>query len=946
LNVKLKLKLVPFLLVAFLLAVVLSNLCGAATTKELVSQNELIRNNTFDDGVGLPWHICETYPADADFEIKDGKYYVTINNKGTDRWDVQFRHRKLVIEQGHTYTVKFTVTATKNCQIYPKIGDQSEPYNEYWHYGQWEKIQLTANQPLTISQTFTMNSATAKTCEFAFHLGGDCATSSLPYTISFDNIYLTDPQFPGYEADEPEPTNAVRVNQVGYFPNFEKKATLVSDATQPVAWKLINSGGQEVASGETEPLGMQSASGDNCHLIDFSSFTTPGKGYILKADGAESMEFDIGTDLYSEMKYKAIKYYYHNRSGIEIKLPYCEESQLARPAGHPSDVMPNASGTWYNESYTLDVTGGWYDAGDHGKYVVNGGISVWTMMNQYERALVNGGSALAAFADSTMNIPESGNNIPDILDESRWQIEVMLKMQVPSGYTYAGMVHHKAHDERWTGLAIRPDQDPMDRYLQPPSTAATLNMAATAAQASRLWKDYDATFANECLSAAETAWKAALAHPDIFANMGQQVGGGAYGDDYVKDDFYWAACELFVTTGDSEYLDYIQNSPHYLEMPVKMTHGEAALGICGCFDWGNTAGLGTLTLALVPSSLPEADVATAKENIQSAAATFVAISDDEGYGSPITESPLTLTDGTITGYPWGSNSFIANEAIVMCYAYEFSKDAKYLNGALQAMDYLLGRNPNVQSYITGYGENPLENPHHRFWAYQCDESFPKPPAGCMSGGPNSGLQDPWVLGSGWKPGGFPAQKCFMDNIESWSTNEITINWNAPFAWLAAYLDEQAGGGVTPTATPTQSPIITQSPTATPTATATVTATATKTPTVSPTPSASTISGKFSVSYTQSDWGSGATVSITIKNNGTTAIDGWKLAFAFAGNQQITNIWCGSFTQSGKTVTISNASFNGAIPAGGSVSFGFNISYSGTNTKPSAFTVNGTAATTN
>jgi hypothetical protein len=135
---------------------------------------------------------------------------------------------------------------------------------------------------------------------------------------------------------------------------------------------------------------------------------------------------------------------------------------------------------------------------------------------------------------------------------------------------------------------------------------------------------------------------------------------------------------------------------------------------------------------------------------------------------------------------------------------------------------------------------------------------------------------------------------------------------------------------------------TASASATPTSTAT--ATATVSPTASPSPSA--VTGKFSVSYSQSDWGSGATVSITIKNNGTTAVDGWKLAFDFSGNQKITNMWCGEFTQSGTTVTISNASFNGTIPVGGSVSFGFNISYSGTNAQPTYFTVNGSAASVN
>lgn len=762
---------------------------------------DLIKNNTFDNGVGLPWHVVETYPAEADFDIKDGKYYVTIKNKGTEKWDVQFRHRGLTIEQGHTYNLKFTITATKDCYVYPKIGDQGEPYNEYWHYGNWEKLHLPANQPVTVNQTFTMNNPTAKTSEFTFHLGGECATSPLPYTLIFDDIYLEDPQFEGYPPEIPEPENGVRVNQQGYFPNLEKKASVVSSSTTPIGWNLLDNSGKVVTSGKTTVFGADHASGDNIHIIDFSSYTTEGKGYKLTVDSsdnlpAESMPFDITTDLYSKMKYDAIKYFYHNRSGIEIKLPYCEEKQWARPAGHPNDVLTPVSDTWYSANYTLDVTGGWYDAGDHGKYVVNGGISTWTMMNQFERALYNGDISIAPYADGTMNIPESGNNIPDILDESRWNMEVLLKMQIPKGNEYAGMAHHKAHDERWTPLAVRPDQDPQPRYLQPPSTAATLNLAAAAAQASRLWEKYDAAFADKCLKAAETAWDAAVAHPDIYAPTGDGIGGGTYGDDYVKDDFYWAACELYVTTGSDKFLDYIKSSKHYLEMPTKLVGGED-LGLTGCFDWGNTQGLGTISLALVPNGLSQSDIDTARKNIQNAADKFIDISSKQGYGSPIEEAPIK---DTLTGYPWGSNSFIANEAIVMAYAYEFSnKNKKYLNGMAEAMDYLLGRNPNVQSYVTGYGDNPLENPHHRFWAYQADNDFPKAPAGCFSGGPNSGLEDPWVKGSGWKPGKRASQKCFMDNIESWSTNEITINWNSPFAWITSYMDEEGGGAssVTP-----------------------------------------------------------------------------------------------------------------------------------------------------
>jgi endoglucanase len=765
---------------------------------ELVGAGDIIRNNTFEDGVGLPWHVVESYPAAADFSIENGKYSITIKEKGTNRWDVQFRHRGLTIERGHTYTIKFTVSSTKDCMIYPKIGDQGEPYAEYWNYNQnWDNVELKANTPRTITAEFTMNQATKSNCEFAFHLGDtELAPSPLPYTITFDDIYVLDPDFEGYPAEEEEPTNGIRINQEGYYPGLEKKATLVSSSTSPASWELLDREGRVVETGQTKVKGYDESSGDNVHIIDFSSFKTEGQGYTLVSGSAESMPFNISTDIYSQMKYDAMKYFYHNRSGIKIMLPYCEESQWARPAGHINDVMVPDPSKDYKASYSLDLTGGWYDAGDHGKYMVNGGISTWTVMNQYERALINGDSSVAPFADNSLNIPESGNGYPDILDESRYNVEVLLNMQVPSG-SLKGMAHHKAHDERWTALAVSPDMDTMDRYLQPPSTAATLNLAAVAAQASRLWAELDPAFAVKCLTVAESAWDAAIANPAIYAPMEQGPGGGAYGDDYVKDEFYWAACELFVTTGDSEYENYMKSSKHYLEMPSELVGGEA-YGLTGCFDWGNTAGLGTISLALVPNDLEASAVAQAKANIKAAADDFIAIGNAQGYGAPIEEK---LIGDNLVGYPWGSNSFVANEAILMSYAYDFSdqKDVKYLNGVASAMDYLMGRNPNVQSYVSGYGENPVDNPHHRFWAYQADNSFPKAPAGCLVGGPNSGLQDPWVRGSGWLPGVRPAQKCYMDNIESWSTNEITINWNAPLAWVSAYLDEQgpkAGDGGT------------------------------------------------------------------------------------------------------------------------------------------------------
>ncbi|MGD9154161.1 MAG: cellulase family glycosylhydrolase [Bacillota bacterium] len=157
-------------------------------------------------------------------------------------------------------------------------------------------------------------------------------------------------------------------------------------------------------------------------------------------------------------------------------------------------------------------------------------------------------------------------------------------------------------------------------------------------------------------------------------------------------------------------------------------------------------------------------------------------------------------------------------------------------------------------------------------------------------------------------------------------NRSALTWYFPE--IANAVIRGAGGGSVNTPTPTVTP--------------TQTATSTPTVTINPTPTATQTSVGCSVSYSQNDWGSGATVSITIKNNDSATINGWSLGWTFSGNQKITNLWNGSYTQSGTAVTVKNVSYNSAIPVKGSVTFGFNISYSGANAKPAGFTLNGMA----
>jgi endoglucanase len=750
--------------------------------------DNLLDQSDFENGVGLPWHISESAEENSDFKVENGKYIVILRDKAKDKWDVQIRHRGLTIQSGHSYTVKFKVKADKATKLYAKIGQQDGDYKEYWNKGgNWGQYELKANEVLSVEEKFT-GTVTDATCEFAFHFAGELCTGTPPITFEFDDIYLEDPQYTKPVKPVEPPLPIVRVNQVGYLPSAKKRATVVSSSTSALDWSL-KKGGTEVASGKTSPKsGVDKASGDNVHIIDFSDVKTQGEGYTLSVGSDASHPFTIADTVYKTLRKDAAQYFYHNRSAIEIKTPYCGRSDLARAAGHTKDV----AATWPDtdqENYSLDVTGGWYDAGDHGKYVVNGGISIWTMMMQYERAMTVGKED--QFADGSMNIPENTNKYPDILDEARWQMEFILKMQVPSGKKMAGMAHHKIHDQKWTALGCEPSADTLPRYLRPVSTAATLNLAAAGAQASRIWKELDPSFSEECLEKAEIAWAAALKNPAIYAPL-HKTGGGPYNDSYVKDEFYWAACELYVTTGKDEYLDYLKDSPHYLDLPVTLANGEDD-GLTGCWTWGSVQGCGTVSLALAKENVSDELKNDAKAAIVTAADKYLENMESEGYLVPIKPNAKGM-------YPWGSNSFILNIPIVFGLARDIKGDNKYLDGMSECMDYILGRNPLDKCYVTGYGEKPLENPHHRFWAYQSNKDFPKPPPGVVSGGPNSGLEDPWVQGSGWKgtgEGAIPPQKCFMDHIESWSTNEVTINWNAPLAWASAYLDENSSYAQSP-----------------------------------------------------------------------------------------------------------------------------------------------------
>ena len=575
------------------------------------------------------------------------------------------------------------------------------------------------------------------------------------------------------------------INQIGYFPKGKKIGSLAGFAAERLRWSLVDATSKaEVASGMTSPGSYDLLSGDMPHVADFSSFTKPGD-YYLTIDGNRSPVFHIGDDIMKNLSVDSLKYFYRTRSGIELKPEYAGKT-WARDAGHLSDAKvavfdgKDAQGKkWDSYDFFVNGSGGWYDAGDFGKYVVNGGISVWTLQNAYERNPTR-------FKDGQLNIPESGNAYPDILDECRWELEFMLNMQIPEGKALAGMSFHKLHDRVWSAMPSslptemdnnleRKDGCSWGRFVYEPSTAATLNLAACAAQASRLWASLDSAFSERCLTAARTAWKAALDHPSLIAGNVPGDGGGNYDDGDVSDEFYWAAAELFATTGDGDYLQFLKASPYWKNFPG--LDGKKA----NAMNWADTAALGTLTLVSAPSKLEKADRAYLESQIVATADRYLEDAASDGYGVPMESA----------GYVWGSNSGILNNAIILAVAYDATKKAAYRDAVTRAMDYLLGYNGLRKSFITGYGTYPVSHPHHRVWANDPDSGYVAPPPGVVAGGPNKNIQDPEMKSAHLSDA--PISKRYIDLIGSFATNEVCINWNAPLAWVSNWLNMQYYG---------------------------------------------------------------------------------------------------------------------------------------------------------
>lgn len=558
-------------------------------------------------------------------------------------------------------------------------------------------------------------------------------------------------------------TDDIRLNQVGFYPGASKVAIVVnSEATK---FFVIDEAKKDTAfKGDLKKGSKWEFSDETASKADFSGLKKDGKYHLYIPGLGNSHSFEVNKKVHHDLGKASVKAFYYQRASTPIQKKYA--GKFARKEGHPDTVVyihPSAQTDKRPAGSIISSPGGWYDAGDYNKYIVNSGISTYTLLAAYEHNP-------EYFDTLKLNIPESNNKIPDILDEALYNIKWMLTMQDADGGVY-----HKLTNPNFDGF-IMPDEADQKRYVVEKTTAATLDYAAVMAQAARVFNKYKKElpkFSEKCLYASKKAMEWATKNPSVLYDQAKinekfpAIVTGAYDDKNVADEFQWANIELFVSTGDPVYY---QNA--------KVKENLASFNLP---DWQSVNTLGLISLSRF-SKTPDHEAV--KNTLLKLADLY--------KNHALTESAFGVPMGQNKGhFTWGSNSFAANQGVILLQAYSLTKNHAYLNAAISSLDYLLGRNGAGYSYVTGFGKKSTMYPHHR--PSQAD-GIEEPIPGFLAGGPNPQMQDQNDCPGSNYSSTLPA-KAYLDNVCSYASNEIAINWNAPLAYLTlsieAFMNEKS-----------------------------------------------------------------------------------------------------------------------------------------------------------
>ena len=691
----------------------------------------LISNSTFDKNAS-GWGTYKESGGKCSLGTEDGQLALTVSSVGKLNYAVQVFYDIVPLYQNGVYRLKYDISSSVDRYIEGMIQQNGGTYQAYT----WKGLTLTS-EPQTVDYEFTMKAETDIMAKLVFNCGiQEKYEGELPeHIIYIDNVSLEliDDSNVDYASSRPY-APSINVDQVGYRTDGRKTAVF-RDVTDQTEFKVINADTKEaVFTGKLENKTENKSADETNWTGDFSAVKDAGRYYISCSGLDDSYTFEIGDKVYSNLLDDSVRMLYLQRCGVKV-----EDKEFGHEACH-TDMA-----TVYGTSDKIDVSGGWHDAGDYGRYVVPAAKAVADLIYAYD-------AAPELYSDD-IGIPESGNGTPDILDEARFELEWMMKMQAADGGAY-----HKVSCANFPAY-VMPTKETAELIVTPVSSTATADFCASMALAAEFYEKYDKEFSKKCMDAAEKSWAWLEANPGFVFKNPKDIVTGEYGDLTDKDERYWAAVQMYRTTGDEKYLANVS---------------KALTGL----DWSTVGDYGNIALLTMKNADRDSEVfQKAYENAASAvtaqAETLLKDTNSNPYGAALTK------------YNWGSNMTIANGGIILALASELTGEQSYSEAAQAQLNYLLGVNPVGTCFVSGYGTVSPENPHHR-----PSMAVGHAMKGMLAGGVNQNLEDSAAKAYCQDQ---PAAKCYVDNSESYSTNEITIYWNSPFTYLLS-LTENAGSG--------------------------------------------------------------------------------------------------------------------------------------------------------
>ncbi|MBP3921484.1 MAG: glycoside hydrolase family 9 protein [Ruminiclostridium sp.] len=545
-----------------------------------------------------------------------------------------------------------------------------------------------------------------------------------------DNTYFdrARPEVTTYPAD-------IFINQLGYRVNEEKRAVMPFPCD---SFSICDKSGNEVYKGEVKHSGYDENSGDDVYTADFSEFSEKGE-YIVKCGNKKSLSFTIDDNIYDKALDDTMKAFYYLRCGCELKKEHAGE--YTHPVCHDSLAT-----VWSEPDKKYEVSGGWHDAGDYGRYVTAGAVAVAHLLHSFMMFP-------KAYEGQKLNIPESDNEMPDVLNECKYELLWFLKMQREDGGVW-----HKCTTKLHAPF-IMPECDKAELFLFDVSSMSTADFAAVCALASRVYKPYDESFSDKLYKAAEKSYSWLIENPDFIGFKNPEGNNtGSYGEWNDRDNRYWAAAELYALTGEQKYHeDFIKYA------------GEINRTDLG---YGSVGGIGSLSYMLCDREKNKYFSELIKKDFKEVAERFKEFSDTCGYGVAMHEQQ----------YCWGSNMNVMKNAMTFIIADHLNETDIYGKYAARQLHYLFGLNALGYSYVSGSGEFSVNELHLRpAFADGIDKCMP----GFVSGGPNRFPGDPdakILIEPGTKP-----MKSFADDMGCYSLNEVTIYWNSPTVFTLAWV---------------------------------------------------------------------------------------------------------------------------------------------------------------